>query len=173
MFRVAVAVQQQDGDGLDAYGHEPVAHRVHARLVQRDVRLAFGGHALAHLETQRAFDQRQVLAEIQVVGVRPVDAPDLVDVAKALGDEQRGLRAGALDHGVDGDGRSVQEQRGVAKARTGLGYALRDALDEAPGSRQRLAEQQPAAALVERSDVGEGAADVGGEACTHLQLISP
>ncbi len=63
-----------------------------------------------HLEAQRALDQRLVLLEEEIVGIGPVDAADLVDVAKALGDEQRGLGAGALEDGIDGDGRAVQEQ---------------------------------------------------------------
>ena len=79
-------------------------------FVERRLDLAVGQHALLDLEAQRALDQRLVLLEEQIVGVRPVDAADLVDVAKAFGDEQRGLGAGALEDGVDGDGRAVQEQ---------------------------------------------------------------
>ena len=133
------------------------------RLVQRDEHLAGRRHALAHLEAQRALDQRHVLAEKQVVRVRPVDAPDLVGVAEAFGDEQRGPRPGALEHGVDGDGRAVQEEARVGEARAGLVHAVRDAVDQAARGRERLAEQELPARFVEGGDIGEGTADVGGK----------
>ena len=135
-----------------------------ACLVERDQHLAVGAHALLHLEAQRALDQRHVLLEIEIVGVGPVDAADLVDVAEAVGGDQRGLGAGALQHGVDGDRRAVQEQvrRGVVAA--GLLDAAADAVDQPLRRRQRLAEGQPPGLVVEHRDVGEGAADVGREA---------
>jgi putative ABC transport system permease protein len=42
-----------------------------------------------------------VLLEIEVVGVRTVDASDLVNVTESLSGDQRGLGAGALKDGVD------------------------------------------------------------------------
>ena len=83
-----------------------------------------------------------MLLEEQIVGVRPVDAADLVDVAEALGDEQRGLGAGALQDRVDGDGRAVQEQADGGIVGPGLGDAGIDALDQMLRRRQRLAETQ-------------------------------
>jgi hypothetical protein len=72
-----------------------------------------------------------VLAEKQVVGVRPIDTTDLVDVAEAFGDEERGLGALALQNGVDGDGGTVQKQpRGFVGA-VRLRHSRIDALDEA------------------------------------------
>ena len=65
------------------------------------------------LKAQRALDQRLVLVEKEVVGVWAVDAPDFVDVAKAFGDQQRGVGAVTLQQGVDGDGGAVQEQIAV------------------------------------------------------------
>ena len=65
-----------------------VAERGDLLFVERTLDLAVGEHALLHLEAQRALDQRLVLLEEQIVGVRPVDAADLVDVAEALGDER-------------------------------------------------------------------------------------
>jgi hypothetical protein len=37
-----------------------------------------------------------MLLEEEIVGIRPVDAADFIDVAKALGGEEGGLGAGAL-----------------------------------------------------------------------------
>ena len=161
---VGVAVDEHDGDGFDAELLELVAERREACLVERHHHLAVGAHALLHLEAQRPLDQRHVLLEIEIVGVGPVDAADLVDVAEAFGGHQRGFCAGALQHGVDGDRRAVQEQvrRGVVAAC--LLDAAADAVDQALRRRQRLAEGQPAGLVVEHRDVGEGAADVGREA---------
>src|SRR6267143_418596 len=77
--------------------------------------LAFRGDALAHLEAQRALDERHVFPEVEVVRVGPVDTSDLVDVAEALGGEKRGFGPGALEHGVDRYRRAVQEGLGVRK----------------------------------------------------------
>ena len=132
-------------------------------LVERDVDLAVGEDALLRFEAQRPLHQRLVLAEEQIIGVRPVDAADLVDVAEALRDDERGLRAGALQDGVDGDGRAVEKKPGLGIARAGLLDAGCDALDEMVGRRERLAEGEGSGARVEGGDVGESAADVGGE----------
>jgi hypothetical protein len=87
---LGVAIEKQDGGCLDAelVQHAPEASDL--RLVERRVDLAVGQHALLDLEPQRPLHQRLVLLEVEVVGVRPVDAADLVDIAKAVGD-QRGL----------------------------------------------------------------------------------
>ena len=160
---VGVAVEEHDRGGFDAELFELVAQRGEARLVERRDHLAVGAHALLDLEAQRALDQRLVLLEIEIVGVGPVDAADLVDVAEAFGRHQRGLRAGALQHGVDGDRRAVQEQARRRVVAAGLLDAARDAVDQPVRRRQRLAEGQPPGLVVEHRDVGEGAADVGGE----------
>src|SRR5262249_17422795 len=100
---VDVAVQQHDGNRVDAISLQPIAYREHARLVEGYVHRALRGHALAHFEAQGARHQRDVLPEVEVVGIRAVDAPDLVDVAESLGGNQGGLRAAALEQSVDGD----------------------------------------------------------------------
>ena len=86
---IRIAIQKQDGGGFDAELFELLAERRDFVFIQRRIDLAVGQHALVDLEAQRPLDQRHVLLEKQIVGVGPVDAADLVDVAKALGDEQR------------------------------------------------------------------------------------
>src|SRR5262249_45272237 len=98
-----------------------------------------------------------------IVGVRPVDAADLVNVAKALGNEERGVSALALQDGIDGDGGAVEEQSGRFVVAARLHHPGIDSLDQALRPRQCLAECQLAGALVEGRDMGEGAADGGGE----------
>ena len=159
-----VAVDEQDRAGLDPALFKLRAERRDLFGVERLLDLAVREHALVHLEPQRALDQRRVLLEEQVVGVRPVDAADLVDVAEAFGDQQRGLRAGALQDRVDRHRRAVQEQPGRAIVAAGLLDPAIDAVDQPLRRRQRLAEAQRAGLVVEHRDVGEGAADVGGEA---------
>ena len=139
-------------------------HRQHLLLVERDQHRALRVHPLHDLEAQIAVDQRRVLVEEQVVGLRPVDAADLVDVAEALRGEQRAFRAAALQDGVDRDRGAVQEHPRRREARAGLADAALDAGDEPLRRGQRLAEPERAGGLVERRHVGEGAADVGGQA---------
>jgi hypothetical protein len=100
----------------------------------------------------------------QVERIRAVHPADLVDVAKALGGDERHFRAAALDHGVDGDGRAVQEEAGVCQIGAGLLHAVGDAIDQPAGRGERFAEQQLARAFVEGGDIGKRAADVGGDA---------
>jgi hypothetical protein len=100
-------------------------------LVERGFDLAVAQHALLDLVAQRPLDQRLVLAEEQIVGVRPVDAADLVDVAEALGDEERGLGARALQDGIDGDGGAVEKQPGRFVVAACLRHPGVDPLDQA------------------------------------------
>jgi hypothetical protein len=104
-----------------------------------------------------------MLAKEQIVCIRPVDAADLVDVAEALGDDQRGPGAAPLQDGVDGDGGAVEEQPGGRVAGASLLDARGDPFDQKVRRRQRLAEGEPAGARIERRHVRERAADVGGQ----------
>jgi hypothetical protein len=104
-----------------------------------------------------------VLLKEQIIGVRPVDAADLVDVAKPFGDQQRGARAGAFKHRVDRDRRTVQEQTDGAIIGPGLGDARGNPFDQVRRRRQRLAERGAAGRFVKHRDIGKRTADVGGE----------
>ncbi len=125
-----VAIEEQDRAGLDPELFERFAQSRDLAFVERCLDLAVGEHAFLDLEAQRALDQRHVLAEEQIVGVRPVDPADLVDVAEPLGDQQRGFSAGALQDRVDGDGRAMQEQPGRAVIAARLLDTRIDAVDQ-------------------------------------------
>ena len=157
---IGVAIEEQDRCSFDAELFELAAQRRDLSVIERLVDLAVGQHALAHFEAQRPLDQRHVFLEEQIIGVRPVDAADLIDVAKAFGDQQRGLGAGALQHRIDGDGRAVQEQSGGAIIAAGFGDAGADPFDQMRRRRQRLAEGELAGFFVEHRDVGERATDI-------------
>src|SRR5262245_31494928 len=158
-----VAVEEEDGRRLDAALGQHTAECRDLVLVERRLDLAVGQHPLPDLEAQRTLDQRPVLSEEQVVGIGAVDAADLVDVAEAFGDEKRGLGARALQDGVDGDRGAVQEQAGGSVVASRLLHSGIDAVDQAFRRRQGLAEAQIAGAVIEDGDVGERAADIGGE----------
>ena len=108
--------------------------------------------------------ERLVLAEEQVVGVGAVDAADLVDVAETLRDQQRGPGAGPLQQRVDGDGGAVEEQVRVPKGDARPVDGVLDPFDQRAVGGERLAEAQLARRFVEGGEVGEGAADVDGDA---------
>jgi hypothetical protein len=106
------------------------------------------------------------LRKEQVVGVGTVDTADLVDVAEALGDQECRSGARALQQRVDGNGGSMKEQVRVAEVDTGTVQGVLNPVDELVVSGERLAEAQLACCLVEGSKVGEGPADVHGDAQT-------
>ena len=118
---IAVGMQEQDGDRLYAATDRVGRRRPHRILIERDQHFPLRVHALADLVTQITLDQRLVAAKEQVVGFRPVDAADLVDIAKALRGEKRAGCPGALQDGVDRDGGAVQKKPRGAKLRSRLG----------------------------------------------------
>ena len=101
--------------------------------------------------------------EKQIVGIGPVDAADLINIAETVGDDQCRLGAGALQDRVDGEGGAVQEDTGVGKFRIGLGDSGLDAFHQCVGRRQRLAQPQPAGCRIKRRDIGKCAADIGSQ----------
>src|SRR2546430_11770892 len=69
------------------------------------------------------FQAEDGIRDLTVTGVQTCALPisaDLVDVAEALGDDERGAGAGALEDGVDRDGRAVEEQPRRPVAAAGL-----------------------------------------------------
>jgi hypothetical protein len=104
---VAIAIEEQHGRRLDAERAEPPGERGQLGLVERTFHFAVRQHPLLDLEAKRALDQRHVFLEVEIIGVRPIDPPDLIDVTKALGDDERRAGAGALQDRVDRDRRAV------------------------------------------------------------------
>ena len=161
---VAVGMQKQHGHTLNVFGLQAFNDGQHLGLDQFGMHLAAGQHALGHFKAQIALHQGGVFAVPQVERVGSVDAANFVDVAKATGGDQGGAGAAALEHGVDGHGGAMQEQMRLGQRHARLVHALQDALHQFVGGGEGLAQQQAAFALVKSSDVGEGAANVGGNA---------
>ena len=162
---IAIGMQEQDGDRLDACGRP--RRRRRARTCSSSSGISTLPCAVDALARSRSAASRSIsgscLLEEQIVGFRPVDAADLVDVAKALRGQQRAVRAGALQDGVDRDGGAVQEQpRRARSCASGLG-ARQCSMPSTSraGVVSVLPSAKLAGRLVESGDVGEGAADVG------------
>src|SRR5262249_44066875 len=130
-------------------------------LVELDQHLAVRVHALADLVAQVALDQWLVAAKEKVVGFRPIDAADLVDVTEALRGEERAWRARALQNGIDRNGRTVKEKARPGDLRAGLLPPTLHAGDEPRRRCERLSEAELPGRLIEGGHVGEGPAHVG------------
>ncbi len=158
---IAVGMQEQDGDGFYAVADRVGDHRPHRILVELDQHFALRVHALTDLVAQIALDQRLVTAKEQIVGFRPIDAADLVDIAKALRGEERAGCSRALQNGVDRDGGTVQEKPRRTKLRACLSHSILDTGNESRRRGQRFSEAKLPRRLVESGDIGESAAHIG------------
>src|SRR5438045_1240675 len=105
MLRCTVGVQEQDGDRLEILFFQDLRYAAYRLFVQWCADRAVGQDALWDLEDVLARNQGPMLFEARVEGFGAIDAADFVDVAEALGGEQRGARAGAFDNRVDNHGR--------------------------------------------------------------------
>ena len=158
MRRVGVGMQEADGDGLDAEAVEMMRQPFERRHVEGDEHLARGVHPLVRLEGEVARHQRARAMEIEVEGVRPVAAAERVDVAKALRGDERGGGPAAFQHGVDRNGRAVQQF--VHRRHIAAGEAQRGGGPDGRIGRdgQRLGGDD--GAVLEADEVREGAADI-------------
>src|SRR5262249_955495 len=109
MVAVGITVEKQNCDGLNPDLLQPSAVSFDLALGGRQPDLALGQNAFLDLEAKLPLHQRLMLLKEQVVRVRPVDAANLVNVAKAFGDQERGFGPRTLQDGVDGYGRAVKE----------------------------------------------------------------
>src|SRR5437588_8702598 len=105
-----ITVEKQYRGCLNPESLQHRSERLDLFCIQRGLYRGVGQDALVDLKAQRALDQRLVLLEEQVVRIRTIDASDLVDIAEPLRDQKGGPRAGALQDGVDGNGRAMEKQ---------------------------------------------------------------
>src|SRR5207247_5360273 len=96
-------------------------------------------------------------------GLRPVAAADDVDVTRAAGDDEAGLRPCSLDERIDGDGRAVDQLVDGG----GVEPALLDAIDHSLHQMRRGGEalrlDEALCALVKSDEIREGAPDIDGD----------
>ena len=164
MRRIPVGVQQQNSDRFDVLCFQLPRHHAHRLFIQLFVNAAVGEQALRHFIAQRTLDQRFMFGEKQVVSVRAIDAANFINVAKTFGDQQGRARTTAFEQRVDGNRRAVQKKIAVLDAGTRAIECVLNAFDKFSVRGKRLAKKQLTAAFVKGDHVGEGAADVHGDA---------
>ncbi len=167
------AVQEADGDGLDfaaAQLGRDVAHRL---LVERQQHGAVGRHPLGYAEAQIARHQRIGPLHVDVVLLEAVLPGHLERVAEALGGEQRGAGALALDQRVGGERGAVHHQTDIGRPALGLGqdgaHAFQHGALGRVGRGQELDGVSPSIVRYSglQHNVGESAADIDGQARQH------
>ena len=130
MRGIKVGIHEKDGDGLDVEPLDPRRQFLEGRDVQGCDDLAGGADALGHLEAEVTGHQGLVTPVIEVERVGAVGAGDLQHVAKALGGNQRGPGALALDQRIDDQRGAVIKQAGLPGPDPGILETLEDSFDE-------------------------------------------
>ena len=160
-----IGMKEADGDRLHVFRDDALREALHRALVQRQQHAAIGGEALGDLEAQRARHQRHRPVDHQVIMVEALLVALLDDVAEALGSDEGGAGPLALDQRIGGQRRAVDEDANVlgleARSLQHQPETLDDAQFGGVSRGQHLA--GPALGPVLQHDVGEGAANVGGE----------
>ena len=165
---IGVGVEEADGDRFHALGLELRGRLAEGGLVEGADHLAGRVEALRHPEAAVARHQGRRLLEVDIVEGGPDLALDLQQVAEALGGDEPGGREAALDDGVGGHRRPVDDVAHLLGRDPRLvedaGGDAQEALGGVGGRGGELADVDPAAGLVHEGGVGEGAADVDAEA---------
>ena len=147
--------QQAHRDRLDVGLAQRLDRLAHAVVVER-LELAVRAHALAHGEAQVARHERLGAALGEVVERGAVLARELDQVAEALGRDERGARAAALEQRVGGDRHPVRERRDVGGL-DGL-EAAHHALGLILGRARHLGGHDTPA--IQRHQIGEGSSNI-------------
>ncbi len=134
-------------------------------LVQRDQHVAVSRQSFAQREAQGTRHQRLRPVDHEVVMIEPLLVTLFENVAESFGRDEGRPGALALDQRIGGERCSVDEDAHVGRSQPGLIEHQPDALDHAKFRRRRGGEDLAAPALGAgfEHDIGEGAADVGGE----------
>jgi len=139
--------------------------------VERPDYRAVGADALAHFETQIALDQRRIARIAQVERFGAVAAADFEHVPVALGGDECGLRADALDEGVDDERCAELHQFRMREIDPRLAQALHHPVDQVPIGREALGIEEAPGAAIQGREVGECAAGIGGDDEASVSLF--
>ena len=161
--RVGVGVEQADGDRLDALVEQAAHRALGVSGLQRLADVSSGVDPLVHRDPQMARHQDRRLLPGHVVEPRHPKRADLEHVAEALGRDQAGARALALEDRVRGHGGAVADllhlgRRGADLLEHGR-EPEHDGARIVVDGRGDLLGVEPAVGP-QHHDVGEGAADV-------------
>lgn len=162
--RVGVGVDEAHGDGLDLALLEEPGDLAGLDLVERLDDLARIVDPLGDLEAVAAADvgAADVLVGVPQVVLRAVT--DLQDVAESARRHHRGLGETPGDEGVRGDGRAVGEEGDGRQIDLAALHTVDDGPHRVVGSGRHLGDADVPGVFVDDADVGEGAADVDGDA---------
>src|SRR6185295_2542434 len=106
-------VDQRHRYRVDVEGLQALGDAAHGAFVEGAAHGAVHVHALGHREAQLPRHQRLRLDDVDVVLIEAALVGDLDDVAEAIGGDQGGARALALDDGVGGERGAVHQHADV------------------------------------------------------------
>ena len=176
VLAVRPRVEETDGDGFHALGQQTIDGLHDALAIQRRHHLAAVVHPLTHLSTPSPRHEGRRALEIQVVEPGEAEPADLQEIAKALGRDETRARAPALEDGVGGHGRTVDDLAHVGGRRPGVEEqrprARDDGVGVVAGGGEQLARSRRAGG-VDQHEIGEGPAHVHAEPVRHAVRLPP
>ena len=138
--------------------------------MQRHADPTLGVDPLAHLEAQPARHEGNLLAVAQIVEIGAIAARDLQHIPKALGGDQRGLRACPLGDRVDHRRPAVDEIVHRVRVETGLVDGIQHAAREIVRRAESLGDAERTGLLIEVDEIREGPADIGRQSAHRMLL---
>ena len=161
---VRIRVHEHDRDRFGALLPDGGRDAMPGRIVQRLLHRAVVKRALRDFKTQMTRNERDVFAKVKIERVRPIDAPDFVDVAEPFGRDECSFGALAFEDRIDRDRRSVDDELGIACRVTRDRDGVEDAADQVVGRAQRFAERDGTIVDVHHGDIGKRPADIDSDA---------
>jgi hypothetical protein len=136
---------------------------LHVFLRERRDDLAVWTDALAHHQHVAPRHDQFGRIPVELESGNALGAAAAEHVAKALGGDQRGLDAFALENGVGGDRGAVAERERLLAANAGARQAVDHAVEEGGWRRCNLADPLLAGLQIDPDHIGECTADVGAD----------
>jgi hypothetical protein len=167
-----VGVEEADRQRLDPVALQCLGQRAERGLVEPRPLPTGAIDALFDLEAPFARYQRWLAMEAQVERLGPIAASDLEDVAKALGGEQGGAGAGALQQRVDDERRAVLDESRAPRLELRLANAVENRLAQLPIRRRAFGVGDCAGFDIAGRKIGKGSADIDGDDIGHGGEIS-
>ncbi len=175
---IDVAVDETDGDRLDALGLELFEPRPQRRLVDVAHHAAIRADALGRLD--RAFQRRERLRlgpdDPAGQPARHIGPRDLQDLPVAFRDDKADPRPLALQHRIGGYRGAMEEPGDVPGRDAGLGADGLRAVDHGAGGvvgrGGQLAAPGATGLVLDGQNVGKGAADIDAQSVAHALFLS-
>ena len=160
MRRIAVAVQEGDGNRLDLRRAAGLGDGVDVARLQRCDDRTIGIQTLGYLEAPFAGHEGVWRVEVQVVEVRAVAAPDRQHVTEAACGDQRRAHALAFGDRIDDRGAAMHELGDALRADPAQFNGRENAARLVLHRGQVLRHGQAAVGFIPCHEVGEGAAHI-------------